>query len=88
MDQCELLTEALNPMYHNGYNPARRDKYQMNEAVKIYGLRTVRQAMCHTKEEALAFAQNELGVVSQSDLEVFDDAKETDEKEQSIIKKK
>jgi hypothetical protein len=88
LDECELLTEALNPMYHNGYNPARRDKYQMNEAVKNYGLRTVRQAMCHTKEEALAFAQNELGVVSQSDLEVIDDAKETDEKEQSIIKKK
>lgn len=62
LEECELLSEALNPIYHNGYNPARRDKYKMNETVQKYGLRTVRQAMCSTKNEALEFAQNELGV--------------------------
>lgn len=60
---AERLGEALGlyPDRHDGFNPARRDKFLMNEACERAGLRVVRQKMCETLEEALEFA-SELGV--------------------------
>lgn len=63
LDDAERLGEALGlyPDRHDGFNPARRDKFLMNEACQRAGLRVVRQKMCGSLEEALDFAR-ELGV--------------------------
>ena len=61
LDEAELLGEALHVLFHNGYNPARRDKFLMNNVAAEKGLRTVRQRMCASLEEAVDFA-TELGV--------------------------
>ena len=42
---------------HNGYLEARRDKFQMNELCRQRGIRTVKQVLCRTPEEAIQMAQ-------------------------------
>jgi len=66
LEEVELLSEALNVRYHNGFNPARRNKFLMNEVLSKKGLRTVKQRMCSTLDEALGFAI-ELGVSAEGD---------------------
>ena len=65
LDDAERLGEALGlfPDRADGYNPARRDKFLMNEVCGKQGLRVVRQKMCASVEEALDFAR-ELGIRS------------------------
>ena len=43
---------------------ARRDKFLMNEVVGNHGLRTVRQKMCSTLEEAVTFVKDDLNLSS------------------------
>jgi len=59
LDDAERLGEALGlcPARHDGRNPARRDKFLMNEAVAAAGLDTVRQRSCGTADEAEEFAR-------------------------------
>ena len=63
LDDAERLGAALGlcPEWHDGRNPARRDKFLMNEALAERGLDTVRQRSCGTVEEAVEFAR-ELGL--------------------------
>ena len=58
LDDAERLGTALglNPTWHDGWNPARRDKFLMNEALAARGMDTVRQRSCGTEEEAAEFA--------------------------------
>jgi len=67
LEEAELFSEALNVRYHNGFNPARRDKFLMNDVLSKKGLRTVRQKMCGSLDEALEFA-TELGVSADGDM--------------------
>ncbi|GFH43863.1 hypothetical protein CTEN210_00336 [Chaetoceros tenuissimus] len=67
LEEAELLGEALNVKFHNGYNPARRDKFLMNQELEKHGMRTVGQKMCGSLEEAICFAR-ELGVVDESEM--------------------
>ena len=53
----EHLGRRLGLKKHDGVNPARRDKYLMNEAVGQAGLPVVQQKLCSTLEEAKAFAK-------------------------------
>jgi hypothetical protein len=69
LDEAELLAEAMNVRYHNGYNAARRDKFLMNDALSQVGLRTVKQKMCKTLEEAVEFATVTLGMKHVGDEE-------------------
>jgi hypothetical protein len=66
LEEVELLSEALNVRHHNGFNPARRNKFLMNEVLSEKGLRTVKQRMCGTLAEALDFA-TELGVSAEGE---------------------
>lgn len=68
LEEAELLGEALNVKFHNGYNPARRDKFLMNQELNKHGMRTVGQKMCSSLDDAISFAR-ELGVVDQSKIE-------------------
>ncbi len=63
LEEAELIGEAMGVRFHNGFNPARRDKFQMNDVLSRKGMRVVKQKMCLSLEEALEFAK-ELGVVS------------------------
>ena len=67
LEEAELFSEALNARYHNGFNPARRNKFLMNDVLSKKGLRTVRQKMCGSLDEALEFA-TELGVSAEGDM--------------------
>ena len=58
---AERFGNKLNLTYHNGFNEARRNKFQMIEAVREAGLAVVRQRLCANADEAIAFAQ-EIGV--------------------------
>mmetsp|Transcript_15509 Transcript_15509/g.33745 ORF Transcript_15509/g.33745 Transcript_15509/m.33745 type:complete len:840 (-) Transcript_15509:85-2604(-) len=82
LDDAERLGEALGlyPDRHDGFSPARRDKFLMNEACQRAGLRVVRQTMCGSVEEALDFAR-ELGVIEKdSEDDIFvDDFREESE---------
>jgi len=64
----EWLGDKLNVVKHNGKpNPARRDKFLLNELVKLHGnLPTVKQQLCSTWEEAHDFAVNELNLLEEN----------------------
>ncbi|KAL7533107.1 hypothetical protein ACHAWF_004341, partial [Thalassiosira exigua] len=59
LDDAERLGIALglHPRWHDGVDPARRDKFLMNEALSRAGLDTVKQRSCGTVEEAVEFAR-------------------------------
>lgn len=78
LDEAELIAEAMNVRFQNGYNVARRDKFQMNHVLSKAGLRTVKQKMCRTLEEAMDFAR-ELGVRDIEDGDDDDDEKDNDD---------
>ena len=63
LGDAELLADKLNLTCHNGFNEARRNKYQMIETVREAGLKVVQQRLCGEAEEALSFAE-EIGVQS------------------------
>lgn len=67
LEEAELIGDALNVKFHNGYNPARRDKFLMNQELEKYGMRTVAQKMCGSLDDAICFAR-ELGVVDESEI--------------------
>ncbi len=46
---------------HNGFNEARRHKYQMQETLREAGLEVVQQRLCSDVDEAMMFAE-EIGV--------------------------
>ena len=63
LEDAERLGEVLGLQWcHDGVNPARRDKFLMNEVVANAGLDTVKQKLCRSLEEAEAFSKG-LGVV-------------------------
>jgi len=61
---CALQDNFVPQLKHNGYLPARRDKYAMNELCRQSGIVTVRQALCRCEEEAQQLAQNVFGMTS------------------------
>lgn len=58
---AERFGNRLNLTCHNGFNEARRDKFQMIETVKNAGLAVVQQRLCGTVDDSIAFGK-ELGV--------------------------
>ena len=58
LDDAERLGVALGlyPRCHDGVNPARRNKFLMNQMVEKAGLDVVKQKSCKTLEEAEEFA--------------------------------
>ena len=58
---AERLQHALLPERSNGINPARRDKYLMNEAVRAAGLGAPLQCTPTSWTEARAFVEDVLG---------------------------
>ena len=65
----ELITtnpHIQQPLKHNGYLEARRDKYLMNELCRSRGLQTVWQGLCRTLEEAVEVAQGREALLSTS----------------------
>jgi hypothetical protein len=58
---AEEFGVQLHLFKHNGVNEARRNKFLMIQAMAEAGLEVVRQRLCTTVEEAVAFAR-ELGV--------------------------
>lgn len=64
LGDAEKIADKLKLTHHNGFNEARRNKYQMIEAVREVGLEVVKQRLCQNIDEALAFAE-ELGVQSE-----------------------
>lgn len=70
LDYAERLACAIDRLngdeepisfYHNGYNAARRDKYQMNEVCQAAGIDVAKQAACGSVEEAVEKAK-EFGI--------------------------
>ena len=53
LEEAELVGEAIGVRFHNGFNPARRDKFLMNDAVSDKGMRVVKQRMCGSLDEAI-----------------------------------
>jgi len=51
---------------HNGYNEARRNKYQMNEICRDAGIAVVRQTLCRSPQEAVQKADALFGISSSS----------------------
>jgi len=52
---------SLNLTCHNGFNEARRNKFQMIQTVEKAGLEVVRQRLCESVDEAIEFGE-ELGL--------------------------
>ena len=83
---AELLGSArLRHCNTDGINPARRNKYLMNQVVSQAGLPVVRQRLCKTVEEALSFAKQELGMDDDSDREGSPKASNGDQKSQPKV---
>jgi hypothetical protein len=61
---CALQKNFVPRLKHNGYLPARRDKYAMNEVCRQSGISTVQQALCRNEEEAQQLAQKIFGMAS------------------------
>ena len=59
---AERLADALCPDFGNGVNPARRDKYLMNEALREHGVPAAAQVAPESWEEAELFLQSEAGL--------------------------
>lgn len=62
---AELFGNKLNLTHHNGFNEARRNKYQMTEEAKKAGLAVVQQHLCSNIVDAISFAK-ELGLRSEA----------------------
>ena len=67
---AERFASRLNVTHHNGFNEARRNKFQMIQTVEeIAGLEVVRQKLCDNVEDALNFGK--LLGVGQEDGDVW-----------------
>eukprot|EP00536_Pseudo-nitzschia_multiseries_P009914 jgi/Psemu1/297416/fgenesh1_pm.289_\ len=56
---AERLCGWLNVTHHNGFNEARRNKFQTLSALAARNIPAVRQRLCGTVEEAIDFAADE-----------------------------
>lgn len=61
----ERLSSWLPLTYKNSINEARRDKFRMNQLVGDAGIDVVKQSLCETLDDALAFASS-LGLIPSS----------------------
>mmetsp|Transcript_495 Transcript_495/g.800 ORF Transcript_495/g.800 Transcript_495/m.800 type:complete len:558 (+) Transcript_495:36-1709(+) len=61
LPDAERLESLLNTTFQNGFNEARRNKYMMMEKMREKGIPVVKQRLCTSVEEAIAFSR-ELGI--------------------------
>ena len=68
LEEAEKLRELLNISCADEpiYLPARRDKFLMNERVNQNGLATANQKLCHSIDEASAFAEDLLDLAKKN----------------------
>jgi len=59
---AQLLSEHCTSLSHNTYNPSRRHKYLMNEALERAGMSIVKQQLCESIQQAKQFCIKELGM--------------------------
>lgn len=62
LSEAERLADAIVPQYANGVQAARRDKFDMNEMIKLAGMATAPQLAPQCWDEVEAFLQTECGL--------------------------
>ena len=56
---AKFMSDNCTSLSHNSYNPSRRHKNLMNEALELAGIPTVKQQLCESIQQAKQFCIDE-----------------------------